>query len=77
MEEEISIFGEVYRKADIIESLKKAGCKVIPSEACDRYDIQEAMETLNLSQAGAFWDTLSPKSIRKAEPLARIRVPRK
>ena len=64
--------GYVYRKADVIEGLNRAGCKVLLSEACDRYDIQEAMETLTFPQANSFWSFLQPKSIRMAEPLARI-----
>ena len=64
--------GNVYRKADVIEGLNRAGCKVQLSEACDRYDIQEAMETLTFPQANSFWSFLQPKSIRMAEPLARI-----
>lgn len=72
MEDEVNIMGYVYRKADVIEGLNRAGCKVLLSEACDRYDIQEAMETLTFPQADSFWSFLLPKSIRMAEPLARI-----
>lgn len=66
--------GRLYDINDVIQSLKDAGCTVVITEDSDRYDIQEAMESLNLAQSETFWDSLLPKSICEDKPLAVIRV---
>jgi len=74
MKEPVSIMGRLYDINDVVQSLKDAGCTVILTEYCDRYDIQEAMESLNFTQSETFWDSLLPKSIGEDKPLAVIRV---
>lgn len=74
MKEPVSIMGWLYDINDVVQSLKDAGCTVVITEYSDRYDIQEAMESLNLTQSKILWDSLLPKSIGKDKPLAVIRV---
>ena len=71
---EMSILGHIYLKDDIIDSLNRAGCTIVITEASDRCDIQEAMESLNWTQSRIFWDSLLPKSRGVDKPLAVIRV---
>lgn len=71
---EMSILGHIYHKKDIIDSLARAGCTIAITAASDRYDIQEAMESLNFAQSEIFWNSLLPKSIGKDKPLAVIKV---
>lgn len=71
---EVSLLGHVYSKKDVIDSLARAGCTIVITEASDRCDIQEALESLNLTQSGIFWNSLLPKSIGNDKPLAIIKV---
>lgn len=74
MKEPVSVMGRLYDINDVIQSLNDAGCTVVITEDSDRYEIQEAIESLNFSQSEIFWNSLLPKSIGKDKPLAVIRV---